>query len=112
MIKLAASLAAWKTDQFEQVFKQELSQLAIDQLPLQQAMRIGSVVIPDQLTVMINHCQQQENELIVNAGIFFSSIIAGCNCSDDPSPIDTNNEYGEFQFRINTLTAETEISMI
>jgi len=29
----------------------------------------------------------------INIGVFYHSLIAGCNCADDPTPVDKINEY-------------------
>ena len=48
----------------------------------------------------------------VKTGIFYTGIIAGCSCSDDPSPTDVQPEYCEFQFDIDKATAETTARLL
>ena len=45
----------------------------------------------------------------VKAGVFFSSVMAGCNCADDPSPMDENSEYAELWFEIDRTSAEVRV---
>lgn len=55
----------------------------------------------------------EEPECIrVRAGIFYTGVIAGCNCADDPSPIDEQNEYCVIQFVIDRTTAESIVSLL
>jgi hypothetical protein len=45
-------------------------------------------------------------------GVFFSGIITGCSCADDPTPVETQNEYCELLFAIDKATAETTITLL
>lgn len=55
----------------------------------------------------------EENEYIrVKAGIFYQSIIAGCSCADDPTPIDTNQEYCVVQFIIDKSSSAAKVELI
>ena len=112
MIKLGDSLAAWHGADFATVFKREVAMLSLDQLPLQQALTSGSVASKENLQITINRSQQQQDKLVVDAGIFYSSIIAGCNCADDPTPTDLINEYCELRFSIDLNSAETHVSVL
>ena len=112
MIKLKNTLASWNTADFSTIFKLEAGQLSIQDLPLQQALLTGSYAIKDNLQIMINATLEEKHHIIVNTGIFYSSIIAGCNCSDDPTPVDINSEYCEMRFSINKSTAETIIHIV
>jgi len=109
MIKLEKTVAACNDDSFAQVFKQEVEQLSLDDLPLQQSLSVGSHALADDLKIMINSVEQLDNTIRIRAGIFFYSIIAGCNCADDPTPVDRQSEYCELKFSIDRLSAETKI---
>ncbi|MDJ0832746.1 MAG: hypothetical protein QNJ69_04430 [Gammaproteobacteria bacterium] len=111
MIKLSKSLAAWNTTVFADTFKREVGQLSLDQLPLQQALTSGSVASKENLQISINRSVQQADKLIVDAGIFYSGIIAGCNCADYPTPTDLHNEYCELRFAIDLASADTVITI-
>lgn len=108
---LLQSLKAWNTQNFKSVFKLEVVQLSLDELPLQQALQLSSYATKDNLQVMINSTTEEKHHIIVNTGIFYSSILAGCNCSDDPTPVDINSEYCEMSFSIDKLTAQTIITI-
>lgn len=105
---LNRTLAAWGTDAFRQTCKSELEQLAVTQLPLQQALRIGSHVVDKPLGAMVIATRESDSHLEVKAGIFFTSLIAGCSCADDPTPVEEQNEYCEMTFHIDKLTATAD----
>ena len=81
-------------------------------LPLQQALSTSSHVTDSQRTVTIIRVSDGENLIHIKAGIFYSGIIAGCSCADDPTPIDEQNEYCVVQIEINKQTAEATITLL
>jgi hypothetical protein len=109
LIILKRSAKSWGTELFTETFKQEVKELTLDDLPLQRALNLGSHALTDDLGIMINQAKQVNNTILVRAGVFFSSVIAGCNCADDPSPIDKQSEYCEMDFAIDQTSAETSI---
>ena len=111
-LRLEQSLKAWNTGQFGPVFQQEVAGLTLDELPLQQALNMGSHALQDRIQVMVNHSEESSDHVQVRAGIFFESIIAGCSCADDPTPIDTQSEYCELEFTIDKATAQTAIRIL
>ncbi len=112
MISLPLSLKAWNTEDFNAVIKQEVCALDSDLLPLQQGLQYSSYVITDRLAVTILNTQERASDIMVKAGILYNGIIAGCSCSDDPTPIDETNEYCEVLFCINKHTANTTVELI
>jgi hypothetical protein len=111
MIKLDKALSAWGRPDFEAILKQEIAQLGVDQLPLQQGMSAGNYVPAQAITATILNVDEQGNVIRVKAGIFFSSVIAGCSCADDPTPIDKIDEYCEVRLDIDKATAATTIAL-
>ena len=112
MTQFKKSLSAWNSQQFDVIFKQEVLGLTLDELPIQQGLIHGSYAISDDMGVMVNQRQEDEASILIYTGIFYKSVIAGCNCADDPTPIDTLNEYCELSFRIDKKTAITEIKLL
>ncbi len=112
MLYFYKSLKAWNTDTFKSVFINEVNSLPVDALLLQSALQMGSYATRDNFQIMINALTENDTHLIITSGIFYSSLIAGCNCSDDPTPVDLNAEYCELQFTINKSNAETDITVI
>jgi len=109
---LPKSLAAWNTQCFKSIFKQEVSALNYQHLPLQQGLSLSSYVSNDNISAIINSSIESESHINIYTSIFYTGVIAGCSCSDDPTPLDTQNEYCELCFSINKLTAETTATLL
>jgi len=111
MTRLSNSLQAWGKPDFNDTFKQEVSAMDCSTLPLDKALSVGSAASAENLSVMLLSQTDMQTHIQVKAGIFFSSVIAGCNCADDPTPVDEINEYCELLFEINKNSAEVKISI-
>ena len=112
MIKLKKSLDAWQTEAFNAALKHEIEQLDAAALPLQQALTQSSFCSDKPFKVMLLRVTEQEHAICIKTGIFYSGIIAGCNCADDPTPVDELPEYCELEFVINKVTAETQVKLL
>lgn len=112
MIRLSKSIDAWGTPGFETILKAEIEQMGVEQLPLQQGLTTGSYAMGDKLEVLINGVSERAGRIRVKAGIFYTGIIAGCSCADDPTPVDEQTEYCEVQLDINKITAETTVTLL
>lgn len=109
MIQLPLSLQAWGTEAFSPVIKQEIQNIDPDLLPLQKGLSLSSYVSKQPISATILNSYQEDDTIIVKAGIFYSGIIAGCSCSDDPSPLDEQNEYCEILIHIHSPSADTQV---
>ncbi len=112
MIRLARTLAAWNTEAFRQTLKQEIEQLDAWQLPLQQGLARGSHALAGRREAVLIGATDLGDRLRVKAGIFYASVIAGCSCADDPTPVGDENEYCIVQLDIAKDTAETTIQLL
>lgn len=112
MIRLRKGLSAWKTPEFTETIKHEIRCLNAEELPLQQGLAQGSYPIGENFGVMIISVFDTPETLQVKAGIFFSSIIAGCHCADDPTPMNECAEYCEMRFDIDKRTANTQVFLL
>lgn len=112
MIDLKKTLSAHDTADFKRVAKEEMTQIDSLLLPLQQGLSLSSYVGKAPFSVVILNVKEERNILSIKTGIFYTGIIAGCSCSDDPSPTDEQNEYCELLFSINTDTAETDVKLL
>lgn len=112
MIHLSSALNAWGTADFEGVLKRELEQLEADQLPLQRGLSISSHVADTPFRVMVIRVSEDANALRARIGVFYSGIIGGCSCADDPTPVDEQSEYCEVELAINKQTAETTVALL
>ena len=111
-VKLSKSLKAFHTREFNAVLKSELQQIDKALLPLQQGLSLSSYVGNTPFSAVILNIHDRDNSILIKAGIFYTGIIAGCSCSDDPSPMDEQNEYCELQFKLNKKTAEALITLL
>jgi hypothetical protein len=112
VIKLKKTLDAFGASIFKDVMKDEVERLDIQLLPLQAGLSQGSYVSENKFTTMILGVSEKTGVILANASIFYTSIIAGCNCADDPSPIEEQTEYCEVQFKINKKTAAATVKLL
>ncbi|MDP2031367.1 MAG: hypothetical protein Q8K12_17165 [Thiobacillus sp.] len=94
------------------MFKQEVEKLDGQHLPLQQGLAASSHVSNRPIQVMILGVAEESECIRVRAGIFYTGVIAGCNCADDPSPLDEQNEYCVVQIDIDRTTAESTVCLV
>jgi hypothetical protein len=112
MIRLTQSLRAWGTPQFRAILKREIEGLGADHLPLQQGLSTGSYALDHGLQATILRIFEGPTTIQVQAGLFYSGIIAGCSCADDPTPVDEHSEYCEVQLDIDKTTGETTVALL
>jgi len=112
MVLFDKTLRAWNSPEFMAILKQEIENMDPELLPLQQGLTTGNYAIANNLTAMINNVSETSNLLCVTAGIFYTSVIAGCSCADDPTPINENNEYCIVRLDIDKDTAVTKVNFV
>lgn len=112
MIRLPKSLNAWGTPEFKDVIRQEIAQMDATEIPLQQGLTRSSHVTEQPIQAMLLGATEDAGLLRVKAGIFYTGIIAGCSCADDPTPIDELNEYCVVRFDIDMKTAATTVTLL
>ena len=112
MLYFSNSIKAWGTSAFKPVLKIEIEQLKAGSLPLQAGLRTGNYALDTNLQAMILDVVETSDSLQVKVGIFYTSIIGGCSCADDPSPVDENNEYCDVLCTINKVTGAACIQLI
>jgi hypothetical protein len=112
MPRLPESLNAWGTPVFRDVLKREIEQLNASALPLQQGLARSSHVTDHPFQAMILGAHEEAGLIRVKAGIFYTGVIAGCSCADDPTPVDELNEYCVLQFDIDRTTADTTVTLL
>jgi len=111
MIRLSRTLSALQSPAFKAVFEQEVRALDRSLLPLLQGMSHGSQLGAAELGVMVIGAADHGSSVRVKAGIFFTSVIAGCSCADDPTPIGEIAEYCELLFDIDKGSANTQVTL-
>jgi hypothetical protein len=112
MIRLTKSLSVWGTPGFLETLKRELEDLGAGHLPLQQGLSTGSYAIDRGLQAMILRVSEGPTTFQVQAGLFYSGIIAGCSCADDPTPVEEHTEYCEVRLDIDKTTGETTVALL
>jgi len=112
MIRLSKSLHAWGKPEFNAVLKQDIEQLDARHLPLQQGLTLSSHVTDRPFQAMVIGVSEEAGLIRVKAGIFYTGVIAGCSCADDPTPIDEQNEYCVVHFDIDKATAATVVTLL
>ncbi len=101
------------SDDLKAHFKHEIEQLEHQQLPLQKGLEHTSVVSYDEpFSAVILHIEEKPAATEVKAGIFFSGIIGGCNCADDPTPPSTLQEYCELLFVVDRASGEATVALL
>lgn len=112
MIRLSKSLNAWGTRDFNGALKQEIESLNAGQLPLQQGLSVSSYALDERIEALVLGVSEEAGVIRAKVGIFYAGIIAGCNCADDPTPVEAQNEYCEVLLDIDKATAETTIRLL
>ena len=111
-IRFARALSIWPSPDFNAALKKEIGSLDPDLLPLQQGLSQSSHALGNKLDAVILNVQDTPDCLQVKAGLFYSGIIAGCSCADDPTPVDEIPEYCEVLFAIDKQSAEARVRLL
>ena len=112
MLLLSHVLQAWDTPAFSETLKAEIEQMGVETLPLQQGLSQSSYASAENIKAVIISFSEMSGVIQVKAGVFYTGVIPGCNCADDPSPLDEYPEYCEVQLDINMQTAETVVRLL
>ncbi len=111
-IYLTQTASAWGSETRDEVLRQELERLDPTSLPLQAGLSRGSHVTAEPFRIMIIDTTQTADRYIATVGVFYESVIAGCSCSDDPTPVDSEPEYCALRLEIHPVTGETSITLL
>jgi hypothetical protein len=111
-VQLTESLESWGTPGFEDTLKREIERLGAGQLPLQQGLTTGSYALGEGLSATIVRVTEEPSGIRVRAGVFYTSLIAGCSCADDPTPVEPQPEYCEVELRIEKATGLTAMVLV
>ena len=112
MIHLPRSLEAWNTPGFQETLKDEIAHLDPVLLPLQEGLSQASYTSGNNISVLILNVSETAESIHVKTGIFYTGIIAGCSCADDPTPVSEITEYCEVQFDIDKQAGETKVTLL
>ena len=81
-------------------------------LPLQQGLLHSSYANEQGFSVSILRVSHDDALIRVKAGIFYTGMIPGCSCADDPTPDDEYNEYCVVVFEIDRKNGKTRINLV
>lgn len=112
MIYLNQSLLAWGSPAFLTTLKTELEHLSKEALLLQQGLSHSSHVAETPHTALILSTTESENVIQVRCGICYAGVIGGCQCADDPTPLNENPEYCELAMEIDKATGAASIRLL
>ena len=110
MLILSKTIKAWNSADFEKVLAQEVAELGLEHLPLQEGLTQSSVALDSNIKVIVLSVRKKEGNAIIDLGVFYSGIIPGCSCADDPTPVDEINEYCELTIDLELKTGLASIS--
>lgn len=109
MVRLPKAIEAWGRADFRETLVREIEDLDPGRLPLQQGLSAGSRVADGGFRAMILAVAETDRCLRIRAGIFYSGVVAGCSCADDPTPVGENPEYCEIDITLELASAEAAI---
>lgn len=112
MIDLSKSAQAWGTPAFTDTLKREVERLGGDRLPLQQGLSKCNYALDDKVSAMVIGADADEQGIRAKVGLFYTGIIAGCSCADDPTPVEEQAEYCVVQVDIDRRTGEARITLL
>jgi hypothetical protein len=105
-------LQAWNSADFEEVLKREIEALDAGLLPLQQGLAHSSYVSEEQFRAVILRLEERADTIEARAAIFYTGVIPGCSCADDPTPDESYAEQCELRFEIDRHSAATTITLL
>ena len=109
MIKLTISLHDWESDSFSQTLKNEIENLPAGTLPLHAGTSQGGYVDDSDITATILRVADDKETIQARSGVFFTEIIVGCSCGDDPIPA---NAYCEMQIDIDKSSGQAAFTIV
>jgi hypothetical protein len=93
--KLVESVGAFETSAFVEVLRRELLALPYGVLPV--AGEQGGLIDPASLGLTLLSSRADAERIEVAVGMFFTEIVGGCSCGDEPFSV---NRYMELMLRI------------
>jgi hypothetical protein len=109
MPRFPIATRAWQTDDYAPSLKAEIEALCTGSLPLDHGTTQGGFVDDGNIAAIVLSSAGDDRYICSEVGVFFTEIVAGCNCGDEPESI---NVYCRLKLRIDRTTAEAEIVLI
>lgn len=105
------SAQSWGTPSFESVLKREVEALPVSKLPLQRGLTATSYALDESFEAMVIGAREHGDGIRAKVGIFYSGLVAGCSCADDPMPVEAQSEYCVLRFDIDRATGEVAVAL-
>ena len=83
-ISLRHCLEAADAESFKQRLAAALNALPGGNLPLHAGCEQGGLVDDSNISASVLSVEQDKDRFLARVGIFFTEIVGGCNCNDDP----------------------------
>ncbi len=108
---LPETLAAWPDGELIAILNEELTAADPAWLALERLLARGTHIV-GRPRFMILGRRADDKRVTLHLGVFLQSVIAGCACTDDPTPADRIEEYGELRLSIDRHDARAVIEPI
>jgi hypothetical protein len=108
VVSLGNSLRAWNTAAFAGSLKADILGLGAGVLPLHEA-AAGGCVDEGDIEITLLGTSHSATEIHANIGIFFTEVIAGCSCGDEPA---ASNAYCELRVSIDRGNGQARFEVI
>lgn len=96
---------------FDERVVKMIHRLGPETLRLQDASRYGSYALQDELSLSLLSWTENAEEVRLRVSLFFTSVIAGCSCADDPTPLDKVNEHAVLTVTLNKQRHDLEVEL-
>jgi hypothetical protein len=106
--RFTAALRDWGSEHFAATLKREILALGPSDLLLHRVTTQGGLVDGAGIDATILDTTEDDGALVVRVGIFFTEVVGGCSCGDEPA---SSQAYCEVQLRIDKDTAEAHIGL-
>jgi len=108
-INFELTLESWGTNLFSSTVIDEIMSLKTGVLPLQKGLTQGDMASEQPTKVSVINSRETEKNILIKLAVFFTEIISGCSCGDDPAVI---NGYCEMLLTIDKNTAEAAFDVL
>ena len=106
---LANTLREWPHRSWKSALKSEIESLPSGSLPLEEAVTRCGIVDDNDISVTVINTSQNSTSIKATVGVFFTEIVAGCVCGEDPT---AENAYCEILIDIDKITGTVDFTLI
>jgi len=107
--RFPAAAQAWPSQAFAQALTKEIEGMGLAELPLDQGASQSGYVDASNLRAMLLTSTDEGPCIRAEVGVFFSEIIAGCSCGDEPEAIAA---YCRLEIHIDKASADAVIRVL